>query len=184
MSRNSLRPSNPPDVRVCPACQAYNLHDATRCFLCGQAFRPAEARAKPAPAPPLSDPELDYAPAPDPDRYDDRDADDGVPAPYPNAETPPDPTTRVALGVALFVVFVGLFRASPMLAIFAAVFLAPPLLKALRGRSRGAPRTGGGGVPSLFGFLGRTLVALSLVGVVFVIAVLTAVFALLGAIFD
>jgi hypothetical protein len=187
MSRKSTRTREPSDVRVCPACQAYNLHDATRCFLCGQPLAPAELR-KPAsvPPPPLSDPELDHAPAPRArgrDDGDDDDSDDGIPAPFPNAETPPDPTTRVALGFALFLVVVGLFRVSPVLAIVLAAFLGAPILRALRGRSGPtAPRPGA--PPSVLGFLGRTVVALVLVGFVFVVALVAVFFSIVGAILD
>lgn len=177
------KPTNPrdtPDVRVCPSCQAYNLPDATRCFLCGRDLGVVGVGKPAREPPPLSDPDLDYAPYPAPRRRRDERR---PPATVPTFEPPPDPATRLALGLVLVVLFLGLLRLSPLLALLVAFFLGPPILRALGSRSRLEPRQPGT-VPRVVIFLGSTLMALAAVAVVFVIAVLTVIVSVLGAIFD
>ena len=87
------------------------------------------------------------------------------------------------LGIVLAIVFFGLWRLSPIMAILAAFFLGPPILRALGRRSR--PKTAQPGtVPRTVVFLGSTLMALAAVAIVFVVAVLTVIVTVLGAIFD
>jgi hypothetical protein len=169
-----------PDVLVCPSCQAYNLPDATRCFLCGRDLHVRGFGKIPQEPPPLFDPDLDEAPFPMPRRPR---VERRPTATKPRMEPPPDPANRLALGLVLAVLFLGLLRLSPILALLAAFFLGPPILRALGNRSRGDTQPAGP-LPRLAVFLGSTLLALAAVAFVFLIAVFTVIITVLKAIFD